>query len=258
MNSFFYVVSSLNSIGDEYSYGITDIPFESFCVGKTVHLFLSCYNQRELLNEILNIDLSGGVILEGTNNIKCDLRKLLKYCIKKIQHLEPSIIIDLSENVDPSKNNTDNVVVDLSENKVNETPPVKDDLDRIKIFEKLNLKIFEETSNVNQILTKVRSFKTNVSKINQTLDSLRRFKSNTGIDPQVVQSERPRAAQVAAQGSIPSIQATPRGGLDILTLEECKIWMKNKTINPRTGRSIDVNGPTYKRIQAMTRMYRLI
>jgi hypothetical protein len=220
-----------------------------------------------MLNEISNLDVSGGMITlaDGTTNIKCDLRKLLKLCIKKIQHLEPISAVDLSENkiiVDHPIDLSENKVVDISENKIDvpeTTPVVKDD--RMKIFENLNLKIFAETANVNQILTKVQSFKSNVNKINQTLESLRRFKSITGIAPQAFQSERPRGAPVQAPApvSVPSVQATPRRGVtDVLTLEECKIWMKNKTVNPRTGREIDVNGPTYKRIQAMAKMYRLI
>ena len=31
-----------------------------------------------------------------------------------------------------------------------------------------------------------------------------------------------------------------------ITIENCREWIKNKTINPRTGRSISENGPIYK------------
>ena len=267
MNSF-YVVSN----GDEYSFGITDLPFESFSVGKIVHLFLPCYNDQEVLEELSKINDGSGN--EASKIIKSDLKRVLKLCIKKIQHIEPepqdvsnNIILVNSNNI--ILVNSNNIIIDGSGSSLGPEPvvteqdtaqvtaqvaaPATPKDDRMKMFENLSLKIFAETENVNQILNKVQSFKSNVNKINQTLDSLRRFKAVTGLTqiPSAVQSERPR-------GPAPVPQATPRGGVDVLTLEECKIWMKNKSVNPRTGRTIDVNGPTYKRIQAMARMYRLI
>jgi hypothetical protein len=297
--SSFYVVSN----GEKYSFGITDLSFEKFSVGKIVLLFLPCYNHREVLEEISKInamDSSGNEGgpggNEGTQMINCDLKKLLRLCIKKIQYIQPehvsqdisSNIIDLSENlifIDGSSSSLQVTTVStpyLSENLIFidgsssslqvttvSTPLVEDD--RMKMFENLNLKIFAETTNVNHILTRVQTFKSNVSKINQTLDSLRRFKAVTGLT-QTVQSERPRGPARVPQApvtqapitngppvpAVPEVQATPRGGMDVLTIDECKTWMKNKSVNPRTGRTIDVNGPTYRRIQAMAKMYRLI
>ena len=252
----FYIVSYKSNL-NEYSFGVTEIPFEAFCIGKTVHLFLECYNYKEVIDEIYSKMFKEGnetseiAKTDISNNILCcDLKKLIRHCIKKIQHL-PS-----KQNIDPSSNITQiqSEVIDISENiDVSGINPIEVKDERWKSFDGLNLKIFQEMSNVNHILNKVQSFKANVAKVNDTLESLRRFKNITGI-PSLIQSERPRAT---SNMKAPVVQETPRGQNEILTLEECKIWMKNKTVNPRTGRKIEENGPTYKRIQMMAKMYKL-
>lgn len=241
----FYIVST--SSHDEYSYGITDLPFETFTIGKTVNLFLPCYNHQEVFQKIQKLnqdpisDPSSCVLLSSI--IHCDLRKLIKTSIKKIQHLPPNII-DPSGTQDISENK---ISQDISENK-----PTTPTHDRMKIFNDLTLKIFEESKNVNQILTKVQTFKSNVTKMNQTLDSLKRFRNITGMS-QVIQSERPRA-----KDPTPTVQATPRGQADHLTINECRTWIRNKTTNPRTGRRIEENGPTYKKFESMAKIYKLL
>lgn len=258
----FYIVS-INSNINEYSFGITEIPFEVFCIGKKIHLFLDCYNHQEVIDEIYSKTTKEGnetsqvSKIDLSNNIVyCDLKKLIRICVKKIQHLPPETSVTeirmISENglIDNSENK--NIDISGIHTVTNETQ-VKDE--RLKSFEGFNLKIFQEMSNVNHILDRVQEIKSNVARVNKTLDSLRRFKNITGI-PDVVQSERPRVTGTISR-NIPVVQATPRGQNEILTLEECKIWMKNKTVNPRTGRTIDINGPTYKRIQTMAKMYKL-
>jgi hypothetical protein len=285
MNSFYII--SFDSSCCECAFGVTELPFESFCTGKNVHLFLPCYNHQEILDEVLSIlsnqlELSNLNIDLSNNIVRGDLKRLIKICIKKIHHIQSesneSAVVQIEDissvvqinvpvderTLDNSQNNmgVENISVNL-ENKV--------DNDRFKTFDNFTFKIFQEMSNVNHLLTKVQTFKSNVSKVNKTLESLRRFKNITGI-PYVVQSERPRAGTLAGSltgtgagtgtgvgnGIIPRVQMTPRGKGDNLTLEECKIWMKNKTVNPRTGRNIDINGPTYKKIEFMARMYKLI
>jgi hypothetical protein len=223
--------------------------------------------------------------MDLSNHIVYDLKSLIKISIKKIQHLENDksivypLLKDVSsevhqiisqselQNISNSENNQKDIesqdiiknnqsqIVDVSESIVIQNVSVESEKkdERFKSFDDFTLKIFEEMSSVNHILNKVQTFKSNMSLVNKTLESLRRFKTITGI-PEVIQSEKPRE-RIAK--NISRVQATPRRQVEILTLEECKTWMKNKTINPQTGRKIDVNGPTYKRIEMTAKMYRL-
>lgn len=256
MNSFYII--SFDSSCCECSFGVTDLPFETFCVGKNVHLFLPCYNHQEILDEIMNAlsnqhELSILNIDSSNNIVRGDLKKLIKICIKKI-HLQYQSnqhavvqIEDISSVVQMSS--------DSSQNEIEVNQEIKRDNQQTKTFDNFTFKIFEEMSSVNHLLTKVQTFKSNVSKVNKSLESLRRFRDITGI-PYVPQSERPRMGTISS--SVPTIQMTPRSKGENLTLDECKNWMKNKRVNPRTGRIIDINGPTYKKIEFMAKMYKLM
>ena len=109
-------------------------------------------------------------------------------------------------------------------------------------LENIKFSIAEENTKLNQMLTKINSFKTNVMKIQNNLHSIKKYKMPTiqSNIPQVFASERPSRMTSA------------------ITLDECKKWLKNKSMNPKTNRKIETDGPTYKKFELMSQIYGLL
>ena len=221
--SFFYILSKNPSTPiNEYLFGFTSLSFEVFKTHKTesiIHLFISCSNKEQFMGNL------------EENNLKCDqfekhdLKKLILFCMEKIQLFNENEILPEPPVPVVNDNNIDGM-----------------DRQRLSFLENINIKISEENQQVSHILNRLQVFKTNILRANQNLDSLRKYKNQMNEPPPVFQSER------------------PRGNSDLnetITIEECKLWMKNKLVNPKSGRKIDQNGPTYKKFQSMVKLYKL-
>jgi hypothetical protein len=154
------------------------------------------------------------------NNEIChnDLKQLLSFCISHLQI--------------PDKKTTPK---DTSENP----------LEKLTI----NLGPEEPHQEFRQILQKVDLFKNNIMKFQKNLESIKNLKlpiKNTQSKleiPKVFHSERPSRGLNLSDESI--------------TREDCKLWIKNKTINPKTGRKIEIGGPTYRKFESLSRNYLL-
>ena len=153
-----------------------------------------------------------------------DLPDLLSFCIS---HLKKEVLVEPSSpSIIP-----ESLPQDASEN----------------TLEKLTIPLLVEPHHqeYQQILQKVDSFKNNILKFQKNLESIKNLKlptknTQTKLEiPKVFHSERPRGQQEN----------------DFITKEDCKKWIKNKTVNPKTGRKIDVGGPTYKKFEIMTKTY---
>lgn len=123
-----------------------------------------------------------------------------------------------------------------------------------KFLENISFKISEEKKYLNTMLNRLDTFQKTISRSNRNLESLRKNINIINI-PISVKSERPRALEKPPQ---PRASIKKDNKQDVITIEDCKMWIKNKTINPKTGRKIDENGPTYKRFQTMSKIYKLI
>jgi hypothetical protein len=178
------------------------------------------------------------------------MKKLINYCIESIVISSPSI----SEKIESSGNTISvpienlnieqsNTFSDLSKNENIQEDFIQED-NRLKFLENISVKIAHETTQVNTILDKLNTFRSNISKVNKNLESLRKYKNPTKI-PNIVQSERPRTISRTSEH-------------DIFSIEECKKWIRNKLLNPKTNRKIEENGPTYTKLQTISRLYKLI
>jgi hypothetical protein len=110
-------------------------------------------------------------------------------------------------------------------------------------LENIKFTVVEENTKLTNMLHKISMFKTNVIKIQNNLQSIKKYKLPTNlssIPPPVFASERPSRST------------------EVLSYDDCKHWLKNKSINPKTNRKIDIDGPTYKKFQLMSQMYGLL
>jgi hypothetical protein len=157
---------------------------------------------------------------ENPEIIHTDLKQLLLFCITHLQLPEIKKEVPVVVNPDENSSSNENLTI--------------------------NLLPEENHQEFHQILQKVDSFKNNILKFQKNLESIKNLKlpvKNTQtklVIPKVFHSERPS-----------------RGGSenDFITKEDCKKWIQNKTINPKTGRKIDIGGPTYKKFEIMSRTY---
>jgi hypothetical protein len=263
--NFFYIISDLM---EQYIFGVSGLQFVSFYSElqqkykhPIVHLYISCYNP-EILDELKSLNLDSN-----------DLKKLISTSIEKINmiptdiqsssdvkiDLQPSQVIEETQKiveqipkVEESKvEEVKSIVVDDTP-KIVEDSNVISDKQRFAFLENITFKIAEESQQVTHILNKLQSFKKNIHRANQNIDSLKKYKHPIHT-PSVIQSERPRTM----------IDKTDRlskghGDTSVITIEECKIWVKNRLLNPKTGRKIEENGPTYKRLYTMSKFYKLM
>ena len=215
--------------------------------GTDLHLYIRCHNKENLINYLKDMNI---MINEY---ISYDLGKLISYCVNS-----SITVIDSSSNENNSQETLcqistergqieqptlqDNVnrrtEIDLSHSLIISNEPIKQNTDN-----KLSENILEEPHRINNKIKRLDSLRSNISKANKILDSVRIRRDP--VVPSIVQSERPRGKN----GNIDS---------DIITLTDCKNWINDKLVNPKTGRRISENGPTYKRFEMMSRIYKLI
>lgn len=129
---------------------------------------------------------------------------------------------------------------------VQDTPPIsksQSDETLSNSLENIKFTIAEENTKLTSLLHKISMFKTNVSKIQNNLQSIKKYKlpTNANHPPPVFVSERPSKSTT-----------------EVITFDECKQWLKNKSINPKTNRKIETDGPTYKKFLLMSQMYGLL
>jgi hypothetical protein len=103
-------------------------------------------------------------------------------------------------------------------------------------LENIKISVVEENTKLNEMLNKINNFRSNVKKIQNNLDSIKKIKLVTPV--------------------IPSERLTIRS--ELFSLDDCKKWIENKSMNPKTNRKIDLDGPTYKKIEMMSKIYGLL
>jgi hypothetical protein len=288
--NFLYIISK--TLSNQYLFDFTTQSSQTLFSdsGIDIHLYIPCINQEEIINRLKEINMIRGQY--GSY----DLKKLILYCLENIKTEEPSpqpiesnvimnqtqfvqvglqsespknmnvekvnenslIVQDYSSSIGCTIEENSKLILDIKDN-LNETNKInnlskstgskimieEEEKKRLGFLENISFKIAEENHQVNNILNKLNTFRTNISKANKNLDSLRKYKYPVSSSiPQVIQSERPRSMVTDSKQ-------------EIITVEDCRLWVKNKLLNPKTGRKIDENGPTYKKFQMMTKMYKL-
>jgi hypothetical protein len=227
-------------------------------------LYIPCYNPEEVLDEFRKINL------EPEQSILYDLKKLISISVEKSKIIpDTKVHKQIVDQICPIEKNSINPeeeinnknrrdveesdkAVSLQENHkvvIADETKIVIDKQRLMFLENISFKIAEETQQVSHILNKLQSFKTNIHRANKNIDSLKKYK-HSNHTPNVIQSERPRGKTVSVWKD--------QIDTSVFTIEECKIWVKNKSINPKTSRKIEENGPTYKRIQTIAKMYKLL
>ena len=274
---FFYIVSKYPSKNNQFLLGFSELSYDflkikisqTIKVPFIVHLYLPCYNYEEMIQEFSTLNLPLEIF------IKHEIKTLITICIDKIQSVPgnksvtptssgsfsltssvssldtvgslatsnssptDSSLIKEDTPISDSCSVSDTVVTDVSKN-ISTNSNFRN-IQSLILLEDMNVKVVDETSNVGNLLNKIQAFKTNISKINKSLDSVRKIKLPP---PAIIQSERIR-------------KQIHSNEIEIFSINECKEWIKNKSINPKTGRKIEIDGPTFKKFQNTCKLYKL-
>ena len=192
-------------------------------------LCLPCSSPKEKIIDSLGLDNQDknkntfDLLNNSTMNWKFWTQKILENISLEIEENEPK-----KENTkEPEHEREIEKEVKIEDQKEEEQLKLsKPDESLSNSLENIKFTIAEENTKLNNMLHKISMFKTNVMKIQNNLHSIKKYKLPT-----------------TTQNTIPPIFASERPSRnntqELITLDDCKQWLKNKSMNPKTNRKIE-------------------